>query len=176
MLEKTTYVLAPVSGVELRDAGLATVLASGLRVLHAAEHDRVQRGAGAQEEIAFGLAQRAQRAEHELVLEVAHPVERARVLAKHVVLAGGKIAHQVNRIGQFFRRSSRHSPRQERLATALRSDVLVLPVRVELRLRKEFVALPCNVVLAEDVCGKGDKEDKSAKTIRKRSGKKICTP
>lgn len=88
----SVHILAPVARVQLRDARLTAVHIALLGILHATKHDRVQRSGSAQKKIPLALAQRAQRAEHEQVLEFAHLVKRARLLLQSVVLAVRKIA------------------------------------------------------------------------------------
>ena len=151
MLEKKTYVTTPVPGTELRDTRLAVVDGILLRVLHAAEHDGVERGGRAEEEVPFGLAERAQRTESELSFQRLHTVERLGLRRELVGRRHREIAHQVDSVRQIFCRAGGYAPRHERLATALGPDGLIHPGVLKALLREESMPLPRNIVLAENV-------------------------
>jgi len=173
-------IFPPVTGAELRDArlrGFGFAIHGGtLRVLHAAEHHSVERGGSPQEEITLGLAERAKRAEHKRRFETLHAVKRASSLRKNVGLCGGKIAHNVDTIGQTFCGAFRDSPRNERLATALGTDVLLPPVLFELcGVVKELVSFPCNIILAENIYRKGIKKISQQKQYERDQEKNLHT-
>ena len=62
-------IASPVPGAELRQASLCAFFVRG-GVLHAAEHDSVERSTGAEKEVALGLAERAQRTKSKFPFQI----------------------------------------------------------------------------------------------------------
>lgn len=153
----SVHVATPMPGAELRDARLAFVDASLLRVLHAAEHDGVERGGRAEEEVALGLAERAQRAKSKCLFQILHTVERLGLRRELVGRGEREVTHEIDRVRQILSRSDGYAPRHERLATALGPDGLIHPGVLKALLGEESVPLARHVVLAENVFDHTDK-------------------